>query len=94
MRQIEAKSEFKRNLKHLRHGRYRRIVEIDLWEVVKTLANDIPLDYRYHDHPLKGNWPGSRECHIAPDLLLVYTLEGEDTLWLERLGTHSEIFGM
>ena len=62
-----------------------------MWEVVNTLANDIPLEFIYNDHPLKGKRRGSRECHIAPDLLLVYRLEGTDILWLDRLGSHSEI---
>ena len=41
-----------------------------------------------------GEYEGSRECHIRPDLLLIYTLEGDDVLWLERLGSHAELFGM
>ena len=58
------------------------------------LANDIPLPEKYHDHPLHGQWEGSRDCHIRPDLVLIYTLEGDDVLRLERLGSHAELFGM
>ncbi|MBQ6774648.1 MAG: type II toxin-antitoxin system YafQ family toxin [Synergistaceae bacterium] len=94
MRRIEPKNVFKRDLKREMKGRYRLIVAGEMWEVVNTLANDISLDFIYSDHPLKGKWRGSRECHIAPDLLLVYRFEGDDILWLERLGSHSEIFDM
>lgn len=62
--------------------------------VVKLLMNDIPLPAKYRDHPLHNNWEGSRECHLKPDFLLIYTLEGDDLLILERLGSHSEIFGL
>ncbi len=62
--------------------------------VKDMIANDIPLPPKYKDHPLHHNWEGSRECHIKPDFLLVYTLEGEDLLILERLGSHAEFFGL
>ena len=66
----------------------------ELREVLITLANDEPLALSYHDHPLLGNWLGSRECHLAFDFVLVYTLEGDDKLILERLGTHTETLGL
>jgi mRNA interferase YafQ len=47
----------------------------------------------YHDHSLTGEWTGCRECHIKPDLLLIYKKEGNDKLILARLGSHSELFG-
>lgn len=62
--------------------------------VVKLLMNDIPLPAKYRDHLLHNNWEGSRKCHLKPDFLLIYTLEGNDLLILERLGSHSEIFGL
>ena len=66
----------------------------EFWEIVNMLANDIPLPPKYRDHPLHGEWEGSRDCHIRPYLVLVYTLEGDDSLILERLGSHAELFGM
>ncbi|MFG7405636.1 type II toxin-antitoxin system YafQ family toxin [Klebsiella pneumoniae] len=57
------------------------------------LATDQPLDVRYRDHDLSGDWAGYRECHIKPDLLLIYRKSDADTLRLARLGSHSELFG-
>ncbi len=45
------------------------------------------------DHALIGDWMGYRECHIKPDLLLIYRKLDADTLRLARLGSHSELFG-
>ena len=45
------------------------------------------------DHALSGNWSGYRECHIKPDLLLIYRKPDASTLRLARLGSHSELFG-
>jgi mRNA interferase YafQ len=41
-------------------------------EVVNLLAADIPLPYRNHDHPLSGEWADHRDCHVKPDLILIY----------------------
>ncbi|OON99737.1 MAG: addiction module toxin RelE [Epulopiscium sp. Nele67-Bin004] len=61
--------------------------------VVEMLANGETLPEKYKDHELKGNWKGHRECHIAPDWLLVYYVENEIlVLTLSRLGSHSELF--
>ena len=49
-------------------------------------------DYK-RDHALSGDWAGYRECHIKPDLLLIYRKPDADTLRLARLGSHSELFG-
>ena len=62
--------------------------------VVLTLANNIPLAPKYKDHQLHGEWDGSRECHIRPDLLLVYRYEGDELILLQMLGSHSEVFGI
>ena len=62
--------------------------------VIDLLSTGNPLPERYHDHALKGNWAGCRECHIEPDWLLVYEVY-EDALVIlaTRTGTHSDIFG-
>ncbi|MHA48279.1 type II toxin-antitoxin system YafQ family toxin, partial [Campylobacter jejuni] len=44
----------------------------DFKKIVNKLANDEVLEEKYKDHTLKGNYIGFRECHIKPDLLLVY----------------------
>ncbi|MCE5359956.1 MAG: type II toxin-antitoxin system YafQ family toxin [Acidithiobacillus sp.] len=60
--------------------------------ILEALVADLPLDAKYRDHDLSGNWAGYRECHIKPDLLLIYRKCDSDTLRLARLGSHSELF--
>ncbi len=91
MREVRLKRAFKQDVRRAEGGRYRLIVKRELWEVVDTLARDIPLPYSYHDHPLHGDREGSRDCHIRPDFVLLYRYEDDDVLILERLGSHSEI---
>ena len=45
----------------------------------------------YRDHPLTGQWEDHRDCHVRPDLVLIYRLPDADTLQLVRLGSHSEL---
>lgn len=61
--------------------------------VVEKLANDQILEPRYNDHALKGEWINHRECHIRPDLLLIYKKQN-DLLILTcvNVGSHSELF--
>ena len=59
--------------------------------IVTLLARDKKLDEKHRDHALIGKWKGSRDCHIEPDWVLIYTLEN-DILRLERMGTHSDLF--
>lgn len=66
----------------------------ELLEVLNCLVNDLPLDPKYKDHPLTGNWGNYRECHIKPDLLLVYRKDGDEQLKLARLNSHSNIFSV
>ena len=66
----------------------------EIAEIIFKLANDEPLEERYHDHSLEGNWEGHRELHIRPDWLLIY--QKKDNLLileLSRTGTHSDLFG-
>lgn len=65
----------------------------DIQTVIDTLASGKTLDRKYQDHALKGEYKGSRECHIRPDLLLVYKQNNRDLiLILIEIGTHSDIF--
>ena len=62
-------------------------------ELIVRLSNDEQLEFRYHDHPLKGKHKGYRECHINPNWLLVYRkYEDELILLLTHTGTHSDLF--
>jgi mRNA interferase YafQ len=60
-------------------------------EAVTMLAKDEPLPQRYFDHPLTGEWIDHRDCHIRPDLILIYRKPDETTLELVRLDSHSEL---
>lgn len=87
MRKLARSKDFDRDF---------RKVELsdELLEVLSCLVSDTVLDARYRDHALTGNWQGYRECHIKPDLLLVYRKEGNDMLKLARLASHSNIFSL
>lgn len=73
-----------------RHG---KDVDSLVSSVVGLLLVDQGLPESNRDHALGGDWAGYRECHIKPDLLLIYRKPDADTLRLARLGSHSELFG-
>ena len=61
--------------------------------VLDYLVKEMPLPEKYHDHKLAGNYKGYRECHIAPDWLLIYKTDHTKLiLVLARTGSHSELF--
>ena len=94
MRRVIEGRPYRRDLKRAGRGIYRDAVNDELPDVINALANDIPLPPKCKDHPLHNNLEGFRECHIKPDFLLLYSLEGDDVLRLERLGSHSDLFGL
>lgn len=59
--------------------------------VVALLTEEQPLPPRCRDHALTGDWGGFRDCHIEPDWILIYRVDGRD-LYLVRIGTHSDLF--
>ncbi len=69
MRTIDCSSAFKRDYKREAKGRYRATLDDTLKPALLALAADQPLDARYRDHDLSGDWAGYRECHLKPDLL-------------------------
>jgi mRNA interferase YafQ len=62
-----------------------------LRNIILLLIEGKPLPSRYRDHPLAGEWSHHRDCHIEPDWLLIYKIDGDD-LHLVRTGTHSDLF--
>ena len=95
MRRIKESVDFKRAKKRIeRSGRYTKAMKERFGPAVIALAYDRPLDYSYRDHELRGDKKDSRECHLLFDLLLVYRYEGDDILWLDKIGSHSEILGL
>jgi mRNA interferase YafQ len=91
MRAIEWTGQFKRDYKRESKGKHRATIDDDLFPVVDCLANDRPLEVRYYDHSLTGNWRDHRDCHIKPDLILIYQKPDDNTIRLVRLGSHSEL---
>jgi len=90
MREIEYTGKFKRDYK--REKRTDPDLGDVLQPVLELLAADAALPERLADHGLSGIWKGFRDCHIKPDLVLVYE-KPEGILSLARLGSHSEVFG-
>jgi mRNA interferase YafQ len=84
---IKYANKFKRE-KSSRHGE-----DLDrlLGEIVRELASDRPLPHRNFDHALSDNWVDCRDCHVRPDLILIYRKIGDDVLELVKLGSHSEL---
>lgn len=91
MRTIEWTGQFKRDYKRELKGPHRRAVEGEMFALLEQLAADQPLSEKYRDHGLSGVWKSFRDCHIKPDLVLIYQREGAETLRLIRLGSHSEL---
>ena len=88
MKAIFQTSQFKKDFKRIK----KRGKEFHkLKEVVSAIANSEALQERHRDHALSGNWSGSRDCHIEPDWILIYRVDGE-FLFLERTGSHSDLF--
>ncbi len=88
MKKLSQTAQFSRDIKRMRkRGKDLR----KLQEVVRQLAEGIPLNSKHRDHPLIGPWMPSRDCHVEPDWILIYTAD-EKSLRLERTGTHSDLF--
>ena len=94
MRTIERSAAFKKDYKRLKASpRHRQDLDKLVSALLTLLATDEILPESDRDHALIGQWQGYRECHIKPDLLLIYRKPDTDTLRLARLGSHSDLFG-
>jgi mRNA interferase YafQ len=91
MRTVRHTTRFRRDYRREKSGRYGRQLDRDLLAAVTLLANDQPLPPRYFDHSLGGEWSDHRDCHIRPDLVLIYRKSVDSSLDLVRLGSHSEL---
>lgn len=90
MLEIVASNQFKKDLKL---AKKRGFKFEHLSAVINLLARQEKLDNKYRDHSLMGNYRGFRECHIEPDWLLIYRIDGDSLeLFLFRTGTHSDLF--
>ena len=91
MLRIERTRQFKRDYKRELKGSRQPTLDTMIVEVLKALVNNQPLAEKYRDHALTGDWKDHRDCHIKPDLILIYRKPDGEVLQLVRLGSHSEL---
>jgi mRNA interferase YafQ len=91
MRTIRHTKQFRRDVKRQQSRSSSKSLKVLLGPIIEMLARDEELPRRLADHPLVGEWSSCRDCHIRPDLVLIYRKRGDDTLELLRLGSHSEL---
>ena len=75
-------------LQREKRGNHRRDIDAIVSEIVSRLADDKVLSEKNRDHGLYGEWSDHRECHLKPDLLLIYRKPDSGTLQLVRMGSH------
>ncbi|MDE2579087.1 MAG: type II toxin-antitoxin system YafQ family toxin [Hyphomicrobiales bacterium] len=93
MRKIVFSTRFKRDIKRVeKQAVHNKDFHAVFDAALDLLTADQPLPTAQRDHALSGKWAGSRECHIKPDLLLIYRKPDAAHLQLVRLGSHSELF--
>lgn len=88
MREITHTSQFKRDYK--KRSREKGLGVL-LEQTIDLLAAGKPLEVKLRDHPREGGYSGCRECHLKPDLLLIYVQTDDELRWV-RVGSHSELF--
>jgi mRNA interferase YafQ len=90
VRTFSRTSQFKKDVKRA-DKRGKDLAQLKA--VLELLIEGEPLPPEFKDHPLRGNFTGSRDCHIEPDWVLIYTLTEKDShVRFERTGTHSDLF--
>ncbi|MGD9152617.1 MAG: type II toxin-antitoxin system YafQ family toxin [Gammaproteobacteria bacterium] len=91
MRMIKRTKKFKQDYKRICKANQHKNLDNNLQTIFILLAADKPLPFNKRDHVLTGNWQDYRECHIYPDLILIYRKPGNSVLELVRLGSHSQL---
>lgn len=89
MLDIRYSTKFKKDFKTCQKRKYNMRL---LQQAINTLRIPASLPAKNRDHNLTGNYMGFRECHVAPDWLLIYK-QTDNELLLDRTGTHSDLFG-
>ena len=89
MLKIEYSTQFKKDFKKIAKRPIPDVVEVG--HVITQLQLGEELPEKYLDHSLSGNWKNYRDCHVKPDLLLIYKVD-DTSLKLARIGTHAECF--
>ena len=91
MRAIEQTGQFRRDYKRVAKGPHRQTLQSEFVSIITSLVKDLPLAEKRRDHALSGDWKDHRDCHIKPDLVLIYRKPDASVLQLVRLGSHSEL---
>lgn len=91
MRAVKRTGAFKRDYGRVEATPKHRDIGALLPAVLILLATDKPLPPNLQDHPLTGEWKDHRNCHIKPDLVLIYRKPDAEVLQLVRIGSHSEL---
>ena len=91
MRMINYTNKFKQDFKRNKKSGHHKTLDQDFLLIVRHLASDQPLAEKHRDHALTNNWKDHRDCHVKPDLVLIYRKVDFDILELVRLGSHSEL---
>jgi len=91
MRTISRTHRFKKDYKREARGPHKVALDELLLAAASLLAADVALPPAMRDHALSGEWKDHRDCHLKPDLVLIYRLPDAETLELVRLGSHSEL---
>mgnify|MGYP000082496427 FL=1 len=89
MLKLEYSTQFKKDFKKIAKLPIPDVIEVG--HVIKQLQLGETLPEKYVDHLLSGNWQNYRDCHVKPDLVLIYKVDS-DALRLARIGSHSELF--
>ena len=85
---LHATKKFKKSLKKLQATNKDKLL---IFQIIKDLTNNKTLDKKYKNHFLEGNYINCQECHIKPDLLLIYKID-EQNLYLVNIGSHAKLF--
>lgn len=89
MYELEYSNQFKKDFKKVTKMSIPDVIQVG--HVISTLQSGESLEAKYVDHGLTANWSGYRDCHVKPDLVLIYKISSK-TLKLARIGSHSELF--
>ena len=88
---LKYSKHFKKDLKSYKHN---RAVLAELEKILDILAKGEKLPIKNSNHRLRGEFKDCFECHLRPDVLLIYKIEKfEIIILLLRIGSHSELFG-
>lgn len=92
MRDVIFTPRFKKDFKREKSSEHKLFLNSnEFMDILTLLRTDAPLAEKYRDHAMRGQFKGLRNCHLRPDLVLLYELPDKNTLVLVRMGSHSQL---